>query len=133
MCRYILYFRQYIYRRNLQRVNTAIDQTSAISDSKLTTVRILHMHSVESNPICGLEVWNFWRIWVSSYFGFGRRTWVWVWKGLKFSFSGFGLGLSSFLANQVQSLGFLEGFECVQSSVLVDEQPRVSLKFGLSS
>ena len=41
--------------------------------------------------------------------------------GLKFDFSGFGPGFGSFLAEQVRSSGFLEGFQRVQSSVLVDE------------
>ena len=40
-------------------------------------------------------------------------------KGLKFSFSIFRLGFGPFLAEQVQSLGFLERFKKVQSSVLV--------------
>ena len=41
--------------------------------------------------------------------------------GSKFGFSGFGPGSSLFLAEQVQSLSLLEGFEWVRSSVLVDE------------
>ena len=45
----------------------------------------------------------------------------WVRKGLKFGFSRFGPGFGPFLAEQVQSLGFLEGFERVQSLVLLDE------------
>ena len=41
--------------------------------------------------------------------------------GLKFGFSRFGPGVGPFRAEQVQSLGFLEGFERVRNSVLVDE------------
>ena len=53
--------------------------------------------SVGSNPVCGFEVWDFWRVVrVALLFDFGRRTWVW--KDLKFGFwPGFGL----FLAEQV--------------------------------
>ena len=53
------------------------------------------------------------------YFGFGRPTWVW--KGSKLGFSRIGPGFDLFLAKQVRRLGFLEEFEWVQSSVLVDE------------
>ena len=42
-------------------------------------------------------------------------------KGLKSGFSGFGSGFGLFLVENVQSLGVLEGFERVPSSVLVDE------------
>ena len=42
-------------------------------------------------------------------------------RGSKFVFSGFGPGFGPFLAKQVQSSGFLEGFEWVRSSVLRDE------------
>ena len=52
-------------------------------------------------------------------FGFGRRTWVQ--KGSKFGFSRFRPEFSPLLAEQIRSLGFLEGFEWVQSSVMVDE------------
>ena len=38
-----------------------------------------------------------------------------------FSFSGFGPGFGPFLAKHVQSSGFLEWFESVRISVLVDE------------
>ena len=43
------------------------------------------------------------------------------WKGSKFDFSEFGPGFGLFLAKQVRSLGFLDGFELVRCSVLVDE------------
>ena len=56
---------------------------------------------------------------MGSKFGFDKRTWVQ--KGSKFSFSRFGPGFGLFLAKQVQSSGFLKGFEWVQSSILVDK------------
>ena len=55
---------------------------------------------------------------MDSRFGFGRHTWVR--KGSKFSFSGFGPGFGPFLAEQVLSLGFLEGFGWIRGSALVD-------------
>ena len=52
-------------------------------------------------------------------FDLSRRTWVR--KGSKFGFSRFGPGFDPFLSKQVQNSGFLEGFERVQSSVLMDK------------
>ena len=52
-------------------------------------------------------------------FGFGRRTWIQ--KGSKFGFSGFGPRLGPFPAKHVQISGFLEVFEWVRSSGLVDK------------
>ena len=69
---------------------------------------------------------------VGPQFSFGRRTWVR--KCLKFSFYRYGPVFGLFLAKQVQSLGFLEGFEWVQISVFSGRTwVRVSLKFNLSS
>ena len=81
----------------------------------------------------GSEFGNFWRVRESSEFSFVLRTWVW--KGSKFSFSRFGSGFGPFLAKQVWSSGFLEGFERVRCSVLVEESgfEYLSSKFDLSS
>ena len=46
---------------------------------------------------------------MGSQFGFSRRSWVR--KGSKLSFSIFEPGFGPFLAEKVQSLGFLERFE----------------------
>ena len=51
------------------------------------------------------------------YFSFGRQTWVW--KGSKFGFRRFGSGFGPFRGELILYLGFLEGFEWVQSLVFV--------------
>ena len=56
---------------------------------------------------------------MGSYFNFGKRTWVW--KGSKFGFTDLGLGSAYFWQNRFKVRNFLEGFESVLSSVLVDE------------
>ena len=58
---------------------------------------------VRSNPVHGFEVRDFWRV-LGGYQ---------VWKCSKLGFSGFGTGIGPFLAEQVQSSGFLKGFERV--------------------
>ena len=55
---------------------------------------LLYNNSFESNPV----------------HGFGVRDFLRVQKGSKFSFYRVGPGFGPFLAKQVRTLGFLEGF-----------------------
>ena len=57
---------------------------------------------------------------------FGRQTLVW--NGSNFSFFRFRPRANLFLAKQVRSSGFLEGYDRVRSSVLVDEPDETEFK-----
>ena len=85
--------------------------------------------NVGSNPVRGFKVLDFWRVWMGLYFSFGGRTW----KSLKFSFSRFGSGFGLFLAEQVRSLVFFEGFEIVQISTCQVRSRSKFIMFGFIS
>ena len=65
--------------------------------------------NVGSNPVRGFEIRDFWRVRPAGWFC--SSILVDEPGCSKFGFSGFGPVFGPFLADQVQSLGFLEGFE----------------------